>query len=155
MKFREHAITRSIREYDRDLYAKSTHGRVDIMRKNASYESYDIDGERVLFLRPADQLVMSLTDNWSASGEPRDWGIEPILARLRAMDLWSRPEFFEEIELGNEKVRESEKRDLSNNVESFLYDFRSAFKRTFADYNMSTVNKFDRRRLKDGYRQSR
>lgn len=149
---REQTITRAIRKYDRDLYAKAVHGRIDIMRRSARYESYDIDSSaRLLFVRPVEQLIFSLTDNWSINGSPVEWGILPILARLKAIDCWNRGDFFEELESAYENREKSNKRELKNNTEGFLSEFHSVFRNTFKDYNVSNLNKIDRRRIKDGY----
>jgi hypothetical protein len=149
---REQTITRAIRRYDRDLYAKVVHGRIDIMRRTARYESYNIDAStRLLFARPIEQLIFSLTDNWNINGNPVEWGILPILARLKAIDCWNRGDFLQELESAYERCEMSEKRNLKNNTEGFLMEFHSAFRNTFKDINTSTLNKIDRRRIKDGY----
>ena len=149
---REQTITRAIRKYDRDLYAKKTQGRVDIMRRTVRYESYDIgSGTRLLVAKNDGAYIFSLTDNWSINGNAVEWGIEPILARLKAIDCWNRGDFFAELESDYEKHEKSEKRHFKNNVESYLSDFHSSFRSTFKDYNVASMNKIDKRRIKDGY----
>lgn len=117
-----------------------------------TFDVFDYNGTKILASRPQPQPVMDLTDNWNIGGTPVEWGIEPILARLKAIDIASNPTLFEDMMKGYEKLAESKERDFTNNVESFLLDFRRQFAKTFNDINTSTMEKIDKRRLYDGYR---
>jgi len=116
------------------------------MRESYRYLPYDLDGLRLLVSVPSPHHIFSLTDTWTASGEPVEWGLEPLLHRLKAMDLWNRQDFVEEFIEQAEKEEESEKRSFRNNTEAFLKDFRRQFAKTFEDVNTSTMEKKDRRR---------
>jgi hypothetical protein len=153
---RVESITRELQNYDGQLFAKRVQGRIDVMRKGHRMEYCgQLDDGALYHSRRADHYIFSLTENWSVSGKPVDWGILPILARLKAIDCWSRDDFMQELEESYEKNKKSKERDFSNTVESFMYEFRSAFKKTFNDINTSTLPKIDRRRNKDGYLQPR
>jgi hypothetical protein len=141
-------ITRAIQGHDRDLYAKKVGSMIQIFRKCKEYRRETLDHGITLWnLIRNDWLVMSLTDTWGARGKPVEWGILPIMARIKALDLWNSDnvskEFFEQ----EEKDEKSKERDFKNNVESFLYDFRSQFAKATNDINTSTLNKIDKRRL--------
>jgi hypothetical protein len=136
---RARSITKAIRVHDRNLYCiLGEDGKHHIMQKPLYWP-----------LMP--HHVMSLTSNWGITGDPIDWGIEPILARLKAHNLASDggQEFWDEIEESYEKADASKERDLKNSVESFLYEFKPQFAKATNDVNTSTLNKIDRRRQGD------
>jgi len=83
--------------------------------------------------------VFSLTDTWTINGEPRDWGIDPVLNRLRAHDLAHNPDLFKQLEQSQEKREKSKRRDFSNSVESFMYDFRDQFAKATNEINTSPL----------------
>jgi len=146
-------ITKAIKKHDPSLFCDENHeGKLCIYRKSSTYDLFDFDGTKLFVTRPFRQYVCALTDNWNELGRPVDWGIEPIVCRLKAIDLASNPRLFEDLIQGYEKAKESEERDFKNNVESFLLDFRKQFARTFNNVNISTLEKTDRRRFQDGYR---
>jgi hypothetical protein len=89
-----------------------------------------------------------LTHNWRPQGNPVEWGILPILARLKQSDLWKR-DIVSDIEKNEERIAKENDRDRQNKTEDFLYDFHAKFKKTFSDVNVSTMEKKDRRRLAD------
>ena len=123
-------LNRHLKGHDRHLYAQMDDlGKVHLYRRRGTFSDY----------------VFSLTDNWTIKGSPRDWGIDPILNRLRAHDLAHNPDFFDQLNEMGEKIEESKRRDFSNSVESFMYDFRSEFAKATNDINTSCLEKIDSR----------
>ncbi len=57
------------------------------------------------------------------------------------MDLSKNEDLFKDMDEVDDEKDASEKRDFSNTVESFLYDYRSQFKKTFNDVNTSLMKK--------------
>jgi hypothetical protein len=108
-------------------------GRFDVYRRNRA------DG--------APHFVFSLTDTWTADGKPVPWGIDVVVNRLKAHDLWRDEDFVEKFFQSEEKREEGERRNFRNNVESFLYDFRRQFARATDGINTSSLEKIYR---KDG-----
>lgn len=122
--------------YDKYLFAKrEMNGAIHIHRKDPNNSAAPY------------HMVFALTDNWNARGKPRDWGLEVILARLRAMDLWRDETEVERINKQFEKTEQENERDLKNNIESFLKEFRRQFARATDGINTSTLEKKDRRAL--------
>lgn len=148
---RAERITKTIKHHDALLYCeRSKEGKLCVYRKSNRVESFRLDDEKSVlhFVRPAPHFVFALTHDWKLSGQEVDWGLEPIMARLKAIDLWNR-DLAGECIRGEEKRLESLARDRQNNVESFLLDFRRQFQKTFNDVNTSTMEKKDSRRLGD------
>lgn len=147
---RAERITAEIQSQDRLLYCeRDREGKLCIYRKSTRLEDYRLnDGSLLRFARPAPHFVFALTHDWKTTGEPKDWGIEPIKARLKAIDLWQR-DLAEEIIQQEEKHLESVARDRRNSTESFLLDFRKQFAKTFDGINTSNMAKKDRRRFMD------
>lgn len=147
--WRERQITRAVQGYDTELYAKKGYeDRIDIFRKVYRYETYDC-GE-FLLTRAVEEpyRVFSLTDTWTPWGKPREWGIEPILARLRSIDLWKR-DVGGEVIAANEKIKESQDRSRKNELEAFLYDNKRVFQRALDGVNTSILDKRTDRRYRD------
>jgi len=149
MTVREREITRIIKGYDRDLFVgKNREGVLCIYRKSRRFESFEHEGVKYLYAHDDKSLVFPLTDNWISTGKPREWGLEVILARLKALDLHRSTEYFDEIVKNQQLAEESSKRTLKNNVESFLIDFRRQFSKTFDGVNTALLDKTDSRKLK-------
>lgn len=84
-----------------------------------------------------------------------NWGVEVIIARLKALDLWRNDKLAEELILGYEKDEQIKQKDFRNNVESFLKDFRRQFAKATDGINTACLSQTDKRRLgekKYGYR---
>lgn len=149
MKARFKRITSELKKYDRELYCGELPSGVPaIFRRTVRQEVYDLNDEdhsQLTVFKDAPHLVFSLTDNWNVAGAIVDWGIEPILARLKAMDLWQNPKFVESLIDSNEKIQAGQTKDRRNNTESFLYELRDKFKKDWKDINTSNVAKKDKR----------
>lgn len=125
------ALTKSLKEHDRYLFAvMADDGLVHVLRQ--SHKGLD--------------FVMALTSDWTVRGERRAWGIEPIVNKLRAMDVWTRGDFLNEVFQHNERMEESSDRARRNDMESFLYDYRRQFAKAFDGVNTSTLEKIDKRK---------
>ena len=134
-------LNNELKKYDRQLYVdRDLSGKLHIYRRKSSISN---------------DYVFSLTEDWTTRGAPANWGVLPILNRLRAMDLQSHPDIFKELEDAYNKSKESKQRDTRNNVESFLLDFRRQFAKATNEINTGTLEKIDRRRsIENGNRQS-
>lgn len=145
------ALNRELKFFDQKLYAvKTEQGLVQIYRKGIRWESFDT-GFGVLFYSRSDpHYILSLTDDWSLHGEPVDWGIEPLLARLREIDEHNQ-DVLGRIHEENRKKEELRKRAYSNERKAMAYDLRRDFARAVNDVNTSTLEKVDLRRKKDAY----
>ena len=137
MDTRLQLINETVRGYDRKLYAKrfdKPYGVMGIFRDS----------------KPTPHLIFALTDDWTVKGKPVQWGIDPILNRLRAHDLWNRGDIAGQLDEERSKADASSRRSLRNSIESFLYEFRSQFARATNEINTSTLEKVDRRRKAHG-----
>lgn len=150
MKTRAQRLTEIVKRYDSKLYVDTIpSGALAVFRRTSRFISYDIDGDTVAFELPSPYLVFSLTENWSAAGKAVDWGIEVILARLKAIDLWNNDRQAEELLKSYEKADAGRKKDRRNNTEAFLYDFRRQFAKAFDGVNTSNLDRTDKRKLTD------
>jgi len=133
MDGRVREVNRVVKNYDRELGAyRDQDGKIHVTRTDPKSRS----------------LVFSLTDTWQAQGTPREWGLEVIMARLRAIDLWKDETVLDRLELEQQKREEANRRDLSNTTESFLYDFRRQFAKATDCINTGTLEKRDPRAKK-------
>lgn len=144
--------TRALKRYDPDLYAgRNRDGVACVFRRTKRFEEVVVeDGYRLLNLREDKQFIFSITDNWNLSGKPREWGIDHVLTHLKQIDALTNASFIEEMDRENERIDESKKRGMKNEIEAFWKHERRRFAKATDDvltHSMSKDNK--RMRLKD------
>lgn len=147
-------LTNELQRHDRQLVAEWHNENICIFRKALTHEQYDVDGQTIVYFKPVKHFLWALTKDWRMASEPADWGLEAIMAKVKESDLWHRDKLANELIKDYEKRDESNKREAGNQIEDFCHEFRPAFKKTFSDYNTSTLEKVDLRRKKDGCRKS-
>lgn len=127
---RLHTLNRQLREFDSELSARCQEApRIDVYRQGRDKCSPPF-------------YIFSLTDNWGLRGKPVEWGIECILARLKAIDLWNQgTTSVDQILAEQDKLDESRARERKNNLESYLYDIRRGFAKATNDINTSLMDK--------------
>lgn len=156
MDSRVRAITKEVSAYDRKLYAARNHKKqICIYRKSVRFLPFSFGEHTLLYSVDSPHLIFALTDTWNERGNSVDWGIEPIMARLRAYDLWNNPGFTEEYMKGLQKEEESKERALDNSIESYLLDYRRLFAKVGDEFNMASRKPLDPRKKKEithGYR---
>lgn len=142
MAHRAKRITDAIQALDYELYAKDDGVAIRIYRKCKELRSEALTPDvQVLNVVRNDHLVMSLTDTWGVKGKRVDWGIEPILARIKALDLWNSNNMATEFFAQEEQDAKSKERKLRNSTEDFLYDFKDQFAKATNDINTSGFSK--------------
>lgn len=139
---RARQIENVIKKHDPMLVCrKDLKGVMRVFRKAFRKELIWLDDNKFLIYgQPELQTVFSITEDWTERTKPVDWGIEPILARLKAIDAWSNESLMEELMSSYEKSEESKRRAFRNDVESFMYEMRPAFKKTFSDTRTALMN---------------
>lgn len=142
---RAERVSKAVKRYDPKLYCERREGKLCVLRKSSRVETYDVDGLLIDFVRPAPSFVFALTHNWKMNGEPVEWGLLPIIERLRMNDLWSR-DLADECIRATEKATESKEREKASNNEAFLKDFRRQFAKATDGINTANLAKIDRRR---------
>jgi hypothetical protein len=149
------AINRELKFFDPKLFAvKTDDGFVFIKRRGVYWASLLFDGEWLSYSRPCEFPVLSLTHDWTSEGKPVEWGIEPLLGRLREIDNYNHDvlgRIYEE----NEKRERVRKQSAHNNFRAAAADSRRDFAKALNDVNTSTLEKIESRRKKDAYRSKR
>ncbi len=146
------SYTKALRSYDRDLFAGRTKdGLLCVFRKSKRYDLVcDAVDFKLYNLRDDKQFVFAITDNWMATGKPRDWGIERVLGRVREIDVVANKRLFDEMDAHNEKVDESKQRGIRNEMEAFWSHERRRFAKATDDILTHSLSKDEpRKRLKD------
>lgn len=151
---RERRITRELKKHDPSLYAKTNRfGIMQVFKKWSSLVPYEIDGKKIYCLEPNDLYIFSLTQDWTPKSPVADWGLEPLMKKLRSIDAWSDEAEIHQINKMNEKVDESKARHMKNQTEAFASEvLLPAFRKTMGDINTANLNKLDKRRIKNGNR---
>jgi hypothetical protein len=127
-------ITRYLKRVDKRLSAQyAGNGLIQVLFSEAKVNKH----------------VFSLTDNWSSDGNPIPLGIEPVLLRLRQVDMSGNETYFEQMRKQRESAAKSKERDFKNRIEDGVREARPQFAKAFNDYNTSTLDKTkDKRRIK-------
>lgn len=145
LSFREMKINKLVKEYSPDLYCtKDGNGTVHIMRKTNQYDTFEYKGVTYGYSKTYAHQVTSLTHDWSMDGRPVEWGLDLIWNKLSFMDAWRDDTFFDRMVKDREKAEEIKERSQKNEYLAQAADLRSAFRKTFEDYNVtSRVNRSD------------
>lgn len=141
--FRADQINKEVRQYDRDLYCIKGDSHHVIMRKAYRAKKYDVEGVTLICFERRDEPVFHLTDNWQVNGRPADWGIEPIMRRLRYADSRNEQAFIWEKDKLDEKFEKSRLKDRKNMFESLAYEVQPVYKKIREEVNLSSLNKSD------------
>lgn len=148
------SYTRALKRYDGDLFAgRNREGLPCVFRRVKRFVPVcEDDGFRLLNLVEGAQFVFALTDNWSSLGNPRDWGIDYVLQKVKECDALANERFFEELDAKNEAVDQEKARSLRNEMEGFWAYERRRFAKTM-DENVGLTHSLSkdepRKRLKD------
>jgi hypothetical protein len=146
------SYTKALKRYDSDLYAGRTKdGLPCVFRKFKRYELVcESDEFYLLNLKEAPQYVFALTDNWTAGGKPREWGIDFVLQKIKSIDALANQRMFDEMDAYNEKVDKSKQRGLKNEMEAFWSHERRRFAKATDGILTHSLSKDEpRKRLKD------
>lgn len=143
-------ISQLLKRYDSDLIPRRfMDGALGIMRKRRGFDFYRFGDHSVLwFARDWEDLVLPVTDNWSETGNPVDWGIEPIFWKIQQLDGWRDDGDYDRFCEDREQRRRNRDRAFRNEMRARAADLRREFARATNDINTSTVDKIDRRREK-------
>lgn len=135
------SLTRALKEHDRDLFAeRAPNGRIDVYRKCYEWDNYSYEGKslRVLVKRP--HIIISLTEDWRPESTPVNWGIEPVLLKLKMSDGWNR-DIYSMLLANRERDEKTRARSRQNEFRALAADARRDFAKATNDFNVSTLDK--------------
>lgn len=119
-----------LKEMDKELFAQRDGRFINVYRYSPRSKSFGLsNGDVLTYYVKTINHILVLTDNWMYTGNPVDWGIEPLMRKLRAMDTWTRNGMIEDMELAREYRDKSKKREQRNIHESVAKEIRSEFKK--------------------------
>lgn len=152
MDARVEILNKHLKGHDRYLYAIRTgNDMVQVYRQSTRWDSYEVDGKTLTVSRPNPQFIIALTADWTLRSKPVEWGIEPLMWKLKEMDSWRDDRQLEKIRRERETRAELTKRAERNETRAIAADLRRDFARETNDVNTSTLERVDNRRKKDGY----
>ena len=106
----EWALNKALKAHDKNLYARLCKDDVwRVFQRVKQWRTHHLDDGNTLLERyDADWLICPLTHNWAASGEPVEWGIEPVINHIK----YGRPEYTKkrDEELARQAAQSSESR---------------------------------------------
>lgn len=130
-------LNKEVNGYDSALYAtRASNGMIQVYRKPTKSVAnlYDADD-----FNPNPLLILCLTDTWTIQGKPVEWGLEPVMERLRSMDQWADGISYEEFCRRRDQRESTDKRTFNNDLRDRAKDLRSDFVRATDDINTSTL----------------
>lgn len=147
---RVETLTQHVKSLDRDLFCKEENGVILVCRKARVWEEFMWDGKNVLYSRDVPQVVFALTEDFTQKTRAVDWGIEPIRHRVRGIDLHGDNSFVQHVVRDLERAADLDAAHRRSQFEDIAREIRPIFKKAFSDVNVSSLEKIDRRRMKDG-----
>ncbi len=146
MVWSERRIQNAIKEHDSKLFLNRNYlGEIQIMRKSFKMVPHEIDGRIVYVQTPSPHYIMSLTEDWTGRTRPVDWGVEPIMRRLKEIDDWGSDSSFERMLRDNERIEERKKKSFASLTEDVALEWRKDFKKHTEDILTHSVDKKDPR----------
>lgn len=126
---RQKYLDRELKLHDSLLSVEETKlGRLDIYRKSS-------------FGCNPPHFIFSLTDNWLPTGRPVEWGVDVVINRIKAHDLWRNETIVDTIEKELEADEKARERHLKNSIEDFMGDFQRQFAKATDGINTGTLDK--------------
>lgn len=150
MDTRIRSLNKAVKEHDRFLFCKRDGDNVNVYREGSTWFDYDLGEFRLLYSVSSPKLVCSLTDNWNITGSPVEWGIEPVVQRLKSIDNWGDFNKVKDLKKNYDKELDEKDHARRSRDEDFLREFRPQFKKAFNDVNTSNMDKkLDNRRRRE------
>lgn len=140
MDWRVSRVNQEVKKLDRRLFAnRRPNGAIQVLRQAERIEAsnFHMVAPDLASLHP--QFVIALTDNWNLTGQPVDWGLEPIIQQLKSMDLWNDDKMLDRLRLKREREAEDQERAMSNELRARALDMRKDFARATNDINTSAL----------------
>lgn len=139
MDARVKQFNQSVKVYDRKLFVvRVSNGMIQIHREGERLEDSDLP-EEIESRRPFPQLILCLTDDWTLQGQPVEWGLEPVLKKLRSMDSWTQERIFKDLYEERERNQKTKQQSRKNEYRAIAMDMRKDFARATNDINTSTL----------------
>lgn len=133
MEYRELVLNRNLKTHDPKLFAKRMNGKMYVFRHSAKAEVFEFEGKKITAFRDTPHLVLALTDTWTDLGTPVDWGIEPLMSRIKEIDLWRDDSMLESMNRKRERKEELKRRSMKHEFEAIASEWRSSFARATND----------------------
>jgi len=144
--WRETRIEQTIQAHDHLLFLnKNYKGELQIMRRSFSMVPHDFDGVTVYVRTPTPHYIMSLTEDWTGRTRSVDWGLEPIIRRLKEIDDWGGESAFDRMLKENERRDALKKKSFASLTEDVAREWRKDFKRHTEDILTHSVDRKDPR----------
>ena len=139
MSYRLSRLNRAIKDYDKDLYViRSPNGMDQVWRKSLPKDLFGLT-EASHSSKPNVNFILALTDDLKLTGNPVEWGIEPIIATLKSWDNWRDDTQFEKMKKRREFNEESEKNSQKHEFRARAADMRKDFARATNEINTSSL----------------
>lgn len=152
MSLYQKSYERVLKSYDKDLFvSRNVDGVLCVFRHSKRFEPVcETDGFRLLNLMPTKEYVFAITENWGLSGKQKDWGVDDLLNHIQRIDSLANERFLEEMDAENERVDESKKRTLRNEMEAFWSHERRRFAKATDHILTHSLSKDEpKKRLRD------
>ena len=140
LDWRVFRLNQELKKYDRTLFChRTSKGMILVLRRADRLEASDYNQSLPELASLNPQLVFALTDDWTANGNPEDRGIEPVMERLRAMDLWNKSDVLDSLRKNRETEDSIRKQSFRNEVAARALDLRKDFARATNEISTSTI----------------
>lgn len=138
---RTRTVTAHLKDYDRLLYARrESTGAIHVYRESKRPYSFEYNGDRYTALLSQPFFILALTDNWTITGKPVEWGIEPLMYRIKSIDSHKNGITIDKLLEDYTRGAEAKDKKRQNDNESWLRDNRNVFKKAFDGINTSNLD---------------
>lgn len=151
MDARVESLNQHLKSHDRALYAqRSSNGVIQVYRQGTRWESFGWGDGVMHYSRPSPHFILALTENWTLNTPGVDWGIEPVIWKLKEWDSWRDGGPLHFMRKERERAADIKERSLANEFRALAADSRRDFAKATNGINTSTLERVDLRRKKNG-----
>ena len=112
-------LTEIVKRYDKSLYVIRTNEMLQLWRRELPIEIGVPTSAR-----PKEHFIFALTSDWTLKGTPVDWGIEPLLSKLKDSDAWRDDSYYSKMMRERYFQDDNKKRREHNNWKALADDCR-------------------------------
>lgn len=134
MESRLRYINEHLSNYDPALSAeRDAQGVIRVFRKAPIMKYFEYKGMRFGALSDQKQHIISLTEDWTMTAKPVEWGIEPLMRKISALDAWRDDSGYENFVKRRQRAEADEARMKRNDIRALAADMRTDFAKATND----------------------
>jgi hypothetical protein len=142
MDARVRTLTKYAKEYDGDLFFKrDSNGVIHLFRNKRRLKHFTYQTQAYSYTVDDEQHIFSLTIDWKPESRGVEWGIDPVMRKITAMDNWRDDRGYDEFCKRRDAANLAKRKQFKEHIRAGAEDMRSAFAKATNDITIRAGNK--------------